>query len=536
LLSATLLQISDRSGRARVVALALVVGLMLLLPGSARAAAYCGAGESPQFRFGFAHLKSLLGPTMGEPIECEHANPDNGDTLQQTSTGLSFYRKATNTPTFTDGWNHWAWTIDGLVTWTGSDIDPPGTVLPAEPEPEGPTTTIAADAPVLTAARLVANHRAAVVRIDTADGCGSGSIINSAGYVMTNAHVVRGFNEAAVTLDDGRRLTGTVVASDSTNDVAVLKLPDGTYDYLRIRSSSEVPIGGEVAMLGFPVTLADTSTGLNCSTEVTITRGIISTRITYTGLSFLQTDATVNRGNSGGAALDLTGALIGIPTLGLDAATAENTSFLIPSDRFRPIVENWINGHRTGSLAPPTPPEPAARSAENPELSYSSALEECNVEGENAIAWIDFLQGFDTPEFQRWDNFIIIGTVERPVDTIVHLIYDYGDSQGYDTVAIGQGYDATYGPFDVAVRSMTFSGWWTVGVVDTGLVPNYTTRFDFVLIFDSGTLILMIDGEVAFGLEGLSDNIIEITLGCQNFSDTSEGRVRFHDLELWGWD
>ena len=50
------------------------------------------------------------------------------------------------------------------------------------------------------------------------------------------------------------------------------------------------------------------------------------------------------------------------------------------------------------------------------------------------------------------------------------------------------------------------------------------------------TLKLMIDGEVAFGLEGLSDNIIEITLGCQNFSDTSEGRVRFHDLELWGWD
>ncbi len=86
---------------------------------------YCAAGQEPAFVFGFAFLKSLLGDTMGDPLECEHANPENGDTLQQTTTGLSFYRKSTNTPTFTDGWNHWAWTVDGLVTWTGHAIDPP---------------------------------------------------------------------------------------------------------------------------------------------------------------------------------------------------------------------------------------------------------------------------------------------------------------------------------------------------------------------------------------------------------------------------
>ena len=90
------------------------------------AAPFCAPGQEPEFVFGFAFLKSLLGDIMGEPLECEHANPENGDTLQQTTTGLSFYRKSTNTPTFTDGWNHWAWTIDGLVTWTGDAIDPPG--------------------------------------------------------------------------------------------------------------------------------------------------------------------------------------------------------------------------------------------------------------------------------------------------------------------------------------------------------------------------------------------------------------------------
>ncbi|MCY3801632.1 MAG: YHYH domain-containing protein [Chloroflexi bacterium] len=89
------------------------------------AAPYCAPGQEPEFMFGFAFLRSLLGDVMGDPLECEHANPENGDTLQQTTTGLSFYRKSTNTPTFTDGWNHWAWTTHGLVTWTGDAIDPP---------------------------------------------------------------------------------------------------------------------------------------------------------------------------------------------------------------------------------------------------------------------------------------------------------------------------------------------------------------------------------------------------------------------------
>jgi hypothetical protein len=73
---------------------------------------------------------------MGNPVECEHANPDNGDTLQNTTTGLAFYRKSTNTPTFTNGTEHWALTTEGEVYWTGGSIDPSADaqlVLPPEP-------------------------------------------------------------------------------------------------------------------------------------------------------------------------------------------------------------------------------------------------------------------------------------------------------------------------------------------------------------------------------------------------------------------
>ncbi len=120
--------------RSRLVRLIVLLTTAVVLAtsfGAALAAApYCGAGQDAEFVLGFAFMKSQLGATMGDPIECEHANPANGDTLQQTTTGLAFYRKSTNTPTFTDGWNHWAWTADGLVTRTGARIDPPGVYPP----------------------------------------------------------------------------------------------------------------------------------------------------------------------------------------------------------------------------------------------------------------------------------------------------------------------------------------------------------------------------------------------------------------------
>ncbi len=103
------------------------------------AAPFCGVGEAPHFAFGFAALKSAIGDAMGDPIECEHPNSANGDTLQQTSTGLAIYRHSTNSPEFTDGWNHWMLADSGLVAWTGDAVYvAPGVV--AAPEWGAPQT------------------------------------------------------------------------------------------------------------------------------------------------------------------------------------------------------------------------------------------------------------------------------------------------------------------------------------------------------------------------------------------------------------
>jgi len=87
----------------------------------------------PSFRYGFAALKQRLGSVMGDPLECEHAIHVGGDTRQTTTTGYAYYRRGVNVPSFTDGWEHWALTDDGLVHWSGNVVDPPRTAPAATP-------------------------------------------------------------------------------------------------------------------------------------------------------------------------------------------------------------------------------------------------------------------------------------------------------------------------------------------------------------------------------------------------------------------
>jgi iron complex transport system substrate-binding protein len=78
-------------------------------------APYCSAGQVPSFTFGLEVLSEILGERMGEPTECAHLDPANGDTYQQTTKGLAIYRQADNTPTFVSGSQHWSLTADGVV-------------------------------------------------------------------------------------------------------------------------------------------------------------------------------------------------------------------------------------------------------------------------------------------------------------------------------------------------------------------------------------------------------------------------------------
>lgn len=112
----------------------IVLSVVAPTPAVADAADRCGPGQTPRYVFGFADLQSRIFGDMGDPLTCEYPDPTgNGDVHQQTTKGLAFWRKSTNTSTFTDGFNHWGLVEGRLVAWTGSSIDPPGVAVAPQP-------------------------------------------------------------------------------------------------------------------------------------------------------------------------------------------------------------------------------------------------------------------------------------------------------------------------------------------------------------------------------------------------------------------
>lgn len=134
-------------------------------------------------------------------------------------------------------------------------------------------------------------------------GVGSGFILSTDGYIMTNAHVVDGADELLVTLPDKREFKAKVVGADKRTDVAVVKIEAAGLPAVRIGDASRIRVGEWVMAIGSPFGL-----------ENTVTAGIVSAKARDTGdfLPFIQTDVAINPGNSGGPLINLRGEVIGI--------------------------------------------------------------------------------------------------------------------------------------------------------------------------------------------------------------------------------
>jgi hypothetical protein len=109
-----------------------VIGLLIVAAAGpvalAQGAPHSAPGRCPAFDQGFLDLKILSGAFMGEPTECPHPSDENGDILQQTTTGLAYYRNGASVPIFTSGNEHWALLSDRVVYRTGDSVDPPPAV------------------------------------------------------------------------------------------------------------------------------------------------------------------------------------------------------------------------------------------------------------------------------------------------------------------------------------------------------------------------------------------------------------------------
>jgi Do/DeqQ family serine protease len=171
-------------------------------------------------------------------------------------------------------------------------------------------------------------------------GMGSGVIVSPDGYLITNNHVIENANQIEVTTNDNRIFTAELIGTDPSSDIAVLKIiGDQSFPYVRFADSDQTRIGEWVLAVGNPFNL-----------NSTVTAGIISAKARdlnpydATSQSFLQTDAAVNSGNSGGALVNNDGDLIGINTAitSNGMGTFIGYSFAVPSNIARKVYEDII--------------------------------------------------------------------------------------------------------------------------------------------------------------------------------------------------
>lgn len=170
-------------------------------------------------------------------------------------------------------------------------------------------------------------------------GMGSGVLVSADGYILTNNHVVREADQIQVMLHTGKRIDAKIIGTDAKTDLAVLKIEHGELQPLKLGDSEALQVGEWVLAIGSP---------LSENLAHTITAGIVSAKgRSNLGLAdyedFIQTDAAINRGNSGGALVDLNGRLVGINTAILSQSGGfQGIGFAVPINMARQVMEALI--------------------------------------------------------------------------------------------------------------------------------------------------------------------------------------------------
>ena len=177
-------------------------------------------------------------------------------------------------------------------------------------------------------------------------GSGSGVIVSSEGYIVTNNHVIKDASEIEVILNDNSKYTATVIGTDPSTDIAVLKIDAPSLRAISIGNSDDLHIGEWVLAVGNPFNLTST-----------VTAGIVSAKARNINLlsdrtnnstvpieSFIQTDAAVNPGNSGGALVNTKGELVGINTaIASQTGSYSGYSFAVPVNLVNKVMRDLID-------------------------------------------------------------------------------------------------------------------------------------------------------------------------------------------------
>uniref|UniRef100_UPI00404A7EF6 trypsin-like peptidase domain-containing protein n=1 Tax=Gelidibacter sp. TaxID=2018083 RepID=UPI00404A7EF6 len=250
-------------------------------------------------------------------------------------------------------------------------------------------------------------------------GTGSGVIISPDGYIITNNHVINGSQQITVTLNDNKTYVAELIGTDEKTDIALLKIDaDVDLPYTTFADSDQAKIGEWVLAVGNPFNLTST-----------VTAGIISAKSRdLTGShsqSFIQTDAAVNPGNSGGALVNTNGELIGINTaITSQTGSYIGYSFAVPSNIARKVVEDIMEfGNVQNGILGVTGGELNSKSAEQLEVNdtegfYVSDVEENSGAAKAGIKSGDIIKKIDNIKINKFSDLSGYLSTKRPNDVV----------------------------------------------------------------------------------------------------------------------
>jgi S1-C subfamily serine protease len=442
--------------------LLVILAILLAVLGTGGVALAQGA---PVFKLGFKLLADQIPQIVGEPLESEWHSPVTGDTLQRTTTGMMVWRKLDNWTAFTDGFTTWINGPRGVqeraneerFDWEG----PPGP--PSTPPLVGTPGERAAAARVLPS----------VVQVRTDLGSGTGFAVGSE-MILTNSHVVEGATTVAVRLSGGDTIEGEVAVESSIFDMALVRVEGLRLPPVRLADISEMSAGDPLLAVGYPLDL----TG-----GPTVTRGILSAiRMgggEFTG-EWIQTDAAVNPGNSGGPLVNLSGEVVGMVTWGIiqleDLAPVEGIKFALSATSIRDNTPAMLLA--AGTVPPggtPASPEVAGevgaflRGYNEAEIRALSELDASLVRGmqseplyERLASYIEYLEREGLRQVSRLVSFELLAAYELPGGEVVAEVAERWHTQIY----LGEDLideDESDSPQIVVVRRGD-DGWRMVGI------------------------------------------------------------------------
>ena len=368
--------------------------------------------------------------------------------------------------------------------------------------PRGPTVADAAEFLQLS-----------LLRVETDKACGSAFFVTADGYAVTNWHLVHDASDIVVSSPRGYAAEAQIVAGDAERDIALLKIDGDGHVPVIWGDSDSLSVGADLVALGYSVTLVQH--GVDCPPIPTVTTGVLSNRVANAGISYLQTDTALNPGSSGGPVATTSSRVIGVTVAGLSGL--QNTNFVIPGSEVRALVDAWLDEIRLNEAPPTVPPPP------RPERLLSSDRVRCDSFGGANLETESVSVGIRTT-IENYGDATAVITFNDVFDT---------NYRSRDTLYLGP--HIWNGERSLFTWVRVTDGVLEVVKTDENVaIPEDSSPYTIVLVYDAGLVQLLIDGEPSHVEDGLEYEYVYLSLSCSGLVDRGRDYVVFSDVLIVG--